>query len=103
MPCAAPTRREKEILNKAKLILKRYLAPSKIILFGSRSKGTAARGADFDLAVDRPRPAAKIERKIEEELEAIAGLYHVDIVYLKSAEKDFGAVIRDTGTVIYGR
>ncbi|MEK7287911.1 MAG: nucleotidyltransferase domain-containing protein [Elusimicrobiota bacterium] len=89
--------REKEIVQQALFILRRRLKAKKIFLFGSRAKGTAGPGADFDFALDLARPVEDISRLIEREMEAAAGLYHIDIVYLKSADPDFRDLILRTG------
>jgi len=95
------THREEDILERVVEIIKRYLDPGKIILFGSRGKGTPYRNSDFDFAIDREKPEKRIERTISEEIDQIAGLYHVDIVYLPSADEDFRSLILQTGKVIY--
>jgi predicted nucleotidyltransferase len=94
--------REKEVLGKAEDILIHELSPARIILFGSRAKGTQTPGSDFDLAVDAPRPERGIELKIREEIETVSGLYKVDVVYLGNIEEAFKNLILKTGKVIYG-
>ena len=98
---AAPSRREMEILKGAIRVLKIHLNPSKIILFDSRAKGTARYGSDFDLAVEQKKPHEKKERQIRAEIEGFTGLYGVDIVFLKSVDRDFRDVVMDTGKIIY--
>lgn len=99
----AATEREKQILERVTEILKLYLRPAKIILFGSRGKGIPSSGSDFDFAVDKPRPELTTERKINGEIEEVSGLYHVDVVYLGSVDKEFKKVILRTGKTIYER
>lgn len=96
-----PSERESDILEKVLSILKRRLSSRRVILFGSRAKGRAGKGADFDLAVDSARPSLRIERKIAEEIEEVIGLYTVDIVYLESVDKEFRDIILKTGRVLY--
>lgn len=95
--------REKEILEGVSEILQRHLVPNQIILFGSRGKGKSHQGADFDFAVDENRPPTREERMIFEEIDPIAGLYKVDIVYLKQVDPVFKELIIKTGKVIYER
>ncbi len=95
--------REKEILEGVTQILIRYLTPQKIILFGSRGKGKSHKGSDFDFAVNENRPPTREERVIFEEIDQIAGLYDVDIVYLKQVDPVFKELIIKTGKVIYAR
>ncbi|MEW5946939.1 MAG: nucleotidyltransferase domain-containing protein [bacterium] len=93
--------REAEILEKTVAIIERRLAPHKIHLFGSRAKLRNAGGSDFDLAVDIPAPDVRTKRMLMEEIEEIAGLYSVDVVYLGSADDDFKELVLKTAEVIY--
>ena len=97
------TERENEVLREVIKILKEMLSPQRIILFGSRAKGKYRKGADFDFALDLKRPELELARKIEEKIEGIAGLYGVDIVYLKSVDEGFRKIIQKTGEVVYER
>ena len=96
-------KREKEILEGSVEVLRKYLNPSKIILFGSRAKGNKDRHADFDFAVDSKRPHISVQRKIREDIERTSGLYKVDIVYMLSVDEEFKDIIVKTGQVIYER
>lgn len=96
-------KRVDEILTGIVEILKKYLNPSKIILFGSRAKTCNDAYADFDFAIDVKRPPISKERKINEEIEKIRGLYKVDIVYMPTVDKDFREIIFKTGKVLYER
>ena len=95
--------REVQIISDVVKILIKHLHPARVILFGSRAKGTAREGSDFDLAVDLPRPDLTSERKVSEEIEGIAGLYKVDIIYLKEVDEDFKRLIDKTGVGVYER
>ena len=95
--------REKEILNGIVEILKKYLDPERIILFGSRTKENFYKNADFDIAVDNKKVDIRKTRKIMEAIEEVAGLYSCDLVFLGSVEKDFRNIILNTGKVIYER
>lgn len=97
------SQREEEVLAKIIQVLKENLNPTRVILFGSRAKGKAESGSDFDIAVDTQRPDITKEREIKEQVEAISGLYGVDIVYLKSTDKKFQGLVASTGQVIYER
>ena len=97
------TSREKEITKKVVGILVNQLKPRKIILFGSRAKGTHRHGSDFDFAVDMKRPGMKKEAEIRGAVEAVSGLYSVDVIYLKSVDPGFRNVVQSTGEVIYGK
>ncbi len=95
--------REQEVLDKTIHVLIQHLDPNAVILFGSRAKGTAAPGADFDLAMDREKPEAVVARRIQEDIDPFAGLYGVDIVYLKNVDEAFRRLVLNTGQVVYER
>ena len=97
------TSREREITKKVVDILVKQLRPRKIILFGSRAKGTHKRGSDFDFAVDLKRPVMKKETEIRGAIEAVSGLYSVDVIHLKSVDPGFRTAVCSTGKVIYGK
>ena len=94
-------KREQEILDSIIKILNKDLNPGRIILFGSRAKKKYPGNADFDIAIDGEKPDLRKQRKINEEIDRIAGLYKVDIVYLKSVKKEFKNIIVKTGKTIY--
>lgn len=95
--------REQDILNKVLDILKKYLNPDKIILFGSRAKGSFCKNSDFDLAIDTEKLDTREQRRLMEKIDAVIGLYKVDIIYLNSIEETFKNIILKTGKVIYER
>lgn len=93
--------REQEIFDKSVDLLVRELNPTRIYLFGSRGKGEARQGSDFDFAIDCPPPERRKTRMVKDILEAIAGLYSVDIVFLPEVDPDFKKIILDTGKIVY--
>jgi uncharacterized protein len=95
------TKREKEILSNSLRLLQQELSPRRIFLFGSRAKGHAALGADFDLAVDGPVPGREAQRSIKERLEEIGGLHTIDLVFLRRVSKDFENLVLQTGKLLY--
>lgn len=95
------TIREKEILEEALAIILKECAPKCVFLFGSRAKGTARPGSDFDFAVDCLSLDESRKIKVGELLEAIAGLYSINIVYINEVDEGFKQIILDTGEVLY--
>jgi len=93
--------REKEILNSIIEILKNHLNPDRIILFGSRAKNIFNQNADFDIAIDYEKVDIRKHRKIMEDIEKAAGLFKIDIVYLKNVDEEFKKIILNTGKIIY--
>lgn len=94
-------RTEKEILPLIIKILIHFLEPEKIILFGSRGKGTNDRFADFDIAISGSKPESQVLIKIKEELEEKLGLFSFDLKFLDSVDREFKDIILKTGKVIY--
>ena len=93
--------REKEILDETVDVIKRYLKPKRIWLFGSRAKNKAAPTSDFDFAVETNQKDKRIRRKVKGFAEVISGLYKIDIVYFDDIEKEFSELIQKTGKVLY--
>ena len=98
------TERENEVLRQTVERLKKYLAPSQIILFGSRAKKNSNNNhADFDFAVDSKKPEISMQRELKEAIDEVRGLYKVDIVYMPSVDEEFKKIIMKTGRVVYER
>lgn len=97
------TDREKEVIKNILSVLKKSLNPKKVILFGSRAKGKAAPGADFDLAIDGNRPNISLLQKLNEEIEKVSGLYSIDLIFLNEVDASFKEIIVKTGKVVYER
>lgn len=98
------TKRESEIFKGIIKIIKRYLDPEKILLFGSRAKKDYKGNADFDIAIkEKEKVNTDIQRKIKEEIEKISGLYKVDIIFLNEVEKEFKEIVLKNGRVVYER
>lgn len=95
--------REREILNRIVMILEKHLKPGKIILFGSRAKADYYGNPDFDLAIDQEKVEIRKHRKVMEDIEAVAGLYKVDLVYLGSVDESFKDLVLKTGETVYER
>lgn len=93
--------RESKIFDHVLGILKKELNPSRIILFGSRSKESSTASSDFDFAVACERVNDSLKRTVREAVEKVNGLYGVDIVYLSEVDDDFKEIIMKTGKVIY--
>lgn len=103
MAAITTSNREDKILSETLKVIKKYLNPSQILLFGSRGKGKFTRSSDFDIAVNVKKPDISIRRKMSDEIENSCGLYNVDIVYLEGLDKSFRNLILEQGKIIYGR
>ncbi len=96
-------KRERLILRKSISILRQELKPRRIVLFGSRAKGTGRKGSDFDVALDCRSPEFSKSSRIRDKLDRESGLYHIDLVFLPSVPADFRQLILQTGKVVYER
>ena len=96
-------RREREILEKTAEILRQRLHPRRIILFGSRAKGRSHPSSDFDFALEGALADRPSRNLTTEDIDKIAGLYKVDVVYLEEVEDDFKEIILKTGKVVYAQ
>jgi len=101
----AQTQREAEIM---KMLVDLFASKSadlekhRVLLFGSRARGTAKQRSDFDLAVDgdEPLPIDKFY-ELEDALEALPTLYSFDWVDLASANSRFRDEAIKSAQVIY--
>jgi|DewCreStandDraft_4_1066084.scaffolds.fasta_scaffold02884_4 predicted nucleotidyltransferase len=103
MAISLTTEREKEVLNETITIIKEFLNPEKIYIFGSRVKGTSFYYSDFDIGIEANTPKIMELEKLRETIDTISGLYSLDIIFLKDVEPDFADMVRKTGVVIYER
>jgi predicted nucleotidyltransferase len=79
------------------------LDPQRVILFGSRARGTDSKGSDIDLAVEGiSKLSLREERRLKEKIDEVSGLLSVDLLFLDDLEdEDMKKVIRETGVVMY--
>ncbi len=78
------------------------LAGHRVVLFGSRAKGTAAPRSDFDIGVDgaEPLPLADFFA-VEDALEALPTLYRIDWVDLRRVSPEFRERALEGAELIY--
>ncbi len=92
----------KNVYEKIISILRLRLTPEKIILIGSRAKKRARPGSDIDIAiVQGEKLSHREERKLKEEIDRVAGLYSVDLVFVERVNDEFKRIIEQTGVVLY--
>lgn len=94
--------RIRKIVSTMVSYLAESVQPHRIILFGSRAKGTATMGSDIDLAVEGGNlPGFRGERKLREALDRLAGIYSVDLIFLNQVDEVFSAMVEESGKVVY--
>lgn len=70
----------------------------KVILFGSRAKGTETINSDIDICIECTK---KNRGTIVEEINDIIGIYSCDIVFLDSLNEEIKKQIFRDGIIIY--
>lgn len=94
--------RIEEKINKIFYLIVEKTDPEKIILFGSRAKGTAHKDSDIDIALESiQKLSVRDYRLLKEEIDTISGLYSVDIVFIEKVDYSFKQIIQDTGVILY--
>lgn len=93
--------KEQEVIDSIISILKEYIHPKRIILFGSRASGRSKRYADFDIAVEGVDMDIRKERLLKDALDERLGIYMVDLIDIDKVDKEFRKIIMDKGKVIY--
>ncbi len=80
-----------EIERAVAQIVRKHLGQEyRIFLFGSRAKGTARRGSDYDIGIEGPVPVpASIKFDIEDDLEKLPTLATIEIVDFSQASERF--------------
>ncbi|MGC8733542.1 MAG: nucleotidyltransferase family protein [bacterium] len=91
----------KEIIKQCYKIIKKYLPNSKVILFGSFSKGKALNYSDIDLAIDNfEKIDYKVINKIRDEIEELKTLRSIDIVDINNASSELKESILKEGIIL---
>lgn len=83
--------------------LARVPSVSRVLLFGSRARGTAGDRADVDLAVEAPGASAADWRAVREAVETARTLYTVDLVQLDEAPPPLREEVIREGVALYER
>ena len=93
---------DEQIISEVVRIVKKYLPDVRIILFGSRAKGSDRPNSDFDFAIDtNKKVSATVKFSILDELEALPTLKLIDIIYLNEVDEEFKEIVLKTGKVVY--
>ena len=80
------------------------LDPERVILFGSRARGTAGAMSDFDLAFDfDPSRGAAWSRFVVDFDDTPITLWPVDLVNLRTSSEEMRLEIESGGRVLYSK
>lgn len=90
-----------EVLTRIKEIAGRYPV-GKVVLFGSRARGDHSPRSDYDFAVFAPALNAADQARFGMEVEEIATLKKIDLVFVDGALEDELLIsIEREGVVVY--
>ncbi len=78
-------------------------AVDRVVLFGSRAKGTARQRSDVDLAVEAPDASIRTWSRLQELAEEAETLLTIDLVRLDTANAEFRDEILREGVTLYAR
>lgn len=95
------TLHEQHLINRIVQIIKTYLHPKTIILFGSRTTENHKEYSDFDIAVDKVEIDIRKERLLKEALDNELGIYTVDLINLDKVDSEFKELVLKKGRIIY--
>lgn len=91
----------RHLINEITDVIRTYLNPNKIFLFGSRAIGRGKQYSDFDIAVEGAEMDIRKERLIKEALDQKLGIFSVDLIDLDHVDADFRELVLKTGKVLY--
>lgn len=83
-------------------IIKRYPQVEKVLIFGSRAKGTARPGSDFDLAIIGPGLSDRDFSRLWNELDDLPIVFKMDIVHWdRLPQNRFKQKVIEEGQIFY--
>lgn len=89
-------------IEKIKNVFASYIQVEKVILFGSRAKGTYKPASDIDLTLVGTKLNLSIQQKIESELDDLMLPYKFDIsIYHQISNKDLIEHIERVGQIFF--
>ena len=75
----------------------------RVLLFGSRARGTARDRSDIDLAIDAPCASEQEWDRIAVAVDEAETLLRIDLIRLDEASGDFREEIEREGVVLFAR
>ena len=92
---------EQEVLMDIVTLVRDFLNPKRIIIFGSRISGRGREYSDFDIAVEGTEMNIRNERLLKDALDDKLGIITVDLINLDKVDSKFKQLVLQTGRVIY--
>ena len=90
-----------EVLTDIVTLIRDFLHPRRIIIFGSRVSGRGREYSDFDIAVEGAEMNIRNERLLKDALDDKLGIITVDLINLDKVDSKFKQLVLQTGRVIY--
>jgi len=88
--------------EKLRQTMARHPGIKRVVLYGSRAKGTHHSGSDFDIAVEAPAFSFGDWARLSWELEELPLVYPIDFVWVEgTADERLRERIRDHGKTIF--
>jgi predicted nucleotidyltransferase len=101
MRSAAVFESDQKVLADIITLVKNFLHPRRIIIFGSRVSGRGREYSDFDIAVEDAEMNIRNERLLKDALDDKLGIITVDLINLDKVDSKFKQLVLQTGRVIY--
>lgn len=95
--------KQDKLITRIVEIINESMEPKRIWLFGSRAEGTYDQHSDFDIAVEGHPSDIRTFRKTREKLDAVLGIYSIDLVELEKVNQPFRELIQRKGVILYER
>ena len=92
---------EFEKISKIIHTITEWVEPEQIILFGSRTHGTAHRYSDYDIALAGVDMDHRTERRLKQALDDRLGIFTVDLINIDKVDPEFRDIIVQNGVVVY--
>ncbi len=83
-------------------LVKDYVRPKRILLFGSRACGKGKKYSDFDIAVEGAEMDIRKERSLKDALDDKLGIFTFDLINLDKVDDEFRKIVLRNGRIIYG-
>lgn len=90
-----------ENITKITNAITEFAQPEQIILFGSRTHGTAHRYSDYDIALVGANMDHRTERRLKQTLDDRLGIFTVDLINVDKVDPKFREIILQNGVVVY--
>ena len=82
-------------------VITEFVQPAQIILFGSRTCGTAQHYSDYDIVLAGVDMDHRTERHLKQALDDRLGTFTVDFINIDKVDPEFQDIIMRNGMMVY--